>query len=97
VGAKESGRRTKEYPNLIEGGKIPILGRGQIALGVGMGLFTRKKRKKTGLVNTDKPRSETDSLHVFLPAHAYLTYPIVRRLWYKEFRADSTSSGRVKK
>ena len=54
VGAKGSKRRTEEHPNLIEEGKIPILERDQTALDVGAGLFTRMKRKKTGLVSTDK-------------------------------------------
>ena len=51
-----------------------------MTLGTGAGLFTRKKRKKAGLVNTDKVRLRTNSLHVFLPVQAYLTYKTVKGL-----------------
>ena len=80
MGARKSKRRTEEHPNLIKGGKVSILERDQMALGVGRELFTRKKRKKTGLVNTDKARLHTDSLHLFLPAQAYSTYTTVSRV-----------------
>ena len=77
---EKSKRRTKEHPNLIDGRKVSILGGGQMALGVGTESLTRRKRKKTGLVNTDETRLQTDLLHVFLPAQAYLTYVTVSRL-----------------
>ena len=78
---KGSERRTEEHPNLIEDRKIPILERGQMARSrVGAELFTRKKRKKTGLMSTDNMRLRTNSLHVFLPVQAYSTYTTVSGL-----------------
>ena len=47
---------------------------------VGAELFTREKRKKTGLVSTDNARLHGDSLHIFLPVQAYSIYTTVSRL-----------------
>ena len=73
-------RRTEEHPSLIKSRGIPILRRGQKAFGAEAILLTRRKTRKTGLVNMDKARWHAGSPHVFLPVQAYLTCTAVKRL-----------------
>ena len=78
--SEASERRTEKHPGLIESRRISILGRCQKVFGVRMNLFTRMKITKTGPVNGDNAERRTNSLHVFLPAQAYLIYRKVRGL-----------------
>lgn len=73
-------RRTEEHPSLIKSRGISILRRGQNAFGVGAVLLTRRKTKKTGLVNVGKARRHAGSPHVFLPVQAYLICTTVNGL-----------------
>ena len=89
-------RQTEEHPSLIKYRGIPILRKGQKGFRVEAILPTRKKTKKTGLVNMDKARLHAGSPHVFLPVQAYRICTTVKRL-LKGYEVNNTSSGSVKK
>lgn len=72
--------QTEEHPSLIKDRGIPILRKGQKGFGVEAVLPTRKKTKKTGLVNMDKARWHAGSPHVFLPVQAYRICTTVKGL-----------------
>ena len=45
-----------------------------------MSLFTKTKITKTDFVSTGNARGRIDSLHVFFPGQAYLTYKKLKGL-----------------